>query len=225
MKSVFITGVDTNIGKTFVSIGLCLANKNKGLKVGYYKPFQSGAYKQDDVLIAPDIYEFKKYSNDSNSIKTKYSHLFKGEISPHLACLINDIDIDLNKIKKDFDDFSRDIDLMIIEGAGGLFCPACKGKLFSDIIKLLNQEIIIVTPPSLGRLNHLLMTVKCAQDCEIKIKGIIINLMSENPTLSEKNFIKELKCFSDVEILGTIPKFNSFEKAKIIKEFEKIKLD
>ena len=93
MGSIFITGCDTDIGKTFVSVGLCLAYENKGLKVGYYKPFQSGAYKRDDVLVAPDIYELKKYS----SIQTKYSYLFKGEISPHLACLINNIDIDLKE--------------------------------------------------------------------------------------------------------------------------------
>ena len=173
MGSIFITGCDTDIGKTFVSVGLCLAYENKGLKVGYYKPFQSGAYKRDDVLVAPDIYESKKYS----SIQTKYSYLFKGEISPHLACLINNIDVDLDKIKNDYEEFSKQFDLTIVEGAGGLYCPACKGKLFCDIIKFLNLETIIVTTPKLGRLNHLLMTIECAKLNNIKIKGIIINFI------------------------------------------------
>ena len=69
-KTIFITGADTDIGKTFVCVGLCLILEKQGLKVGYYKPFQSGAYEKDGVLIAPDIEEFKKYQN----IKTKYSY-------------------------------------------------------------------------------------------------------------------------------------------------------
>ncbi len=220
MGSIFITGCDTDIGKTFVSVGLCLAYENKGLKVGYYKPFQSGAYKRDDVLVAPDIYELKKYS----SIQTKYSYLFKGEISPHLACLINNIDIDLDKIKNDYEEFSKQFDLTIVEGAGGLYCPACKGKLFCDIIKFLNLETIIVTTPKLGRLNHLLMTIECAKLNNIKIKGIIINSMPENPSLSESKFIDELSLFTDVKVLGVIPDFEKFDKAKIIQSFTSVEL-
>lgn len=220
MKSIFITGCDTGIGKTFVSIGLCLAAEKKGLKTGYFKPFQSGAYKKDDVLVAPDIYELKKYS----SIETKYSYLFKGEISPHLACLINNVDVDLNKIKKDYEDFSNKLDLMVIEGAGGLYCPACKGNLFSDIIKFLNQEIIIVTTPSLGRLNHLLMTIECAKLNNINIKGVIINNLSSNPTLSESKFCEEFQNFSDVKIIGQIPQFNKFDKTQIIESFKEIEI-
>ena len=83
-KSLFITGCDTNIGKTFVSIGLCLALENNGLNVGYYKPFQSGATRKNNTLLAPDIEELKKFSNN---IKTKYSYLLEGEASPHLISL------------------------------------------------------------------------------------------------------------------------------------------
>ena len=72
-KTIFITGTDTDIGKTFVSVGLCLALENKGLKVGYFKPLQSGAKNG----LAPDVEELKKYSND---IKVKYSYLFEQEI-------------------------------------------------------------------------------------------------------------------------------------------------
>ena len=93
-NSIFITGTDTDIGKTFVSIGFCLALENKGLKVGYFKPFQSGAKNG----IAPDIEELKKYSN---SIETKYSYLFEGDVSPHLASILGNIKIDINKVKND----------------------------------------------------------------------------------------------------------------------------
>ena len=217
MKTIFITGTDTDIGKTFVSLGLALFAQDKGLKVGYFKPFQSGAYEKDGVMIAPDPNEFEKYD-----IKTKYSYLFKGEVSPHLASVLDDVEVDIEKVKSDLAEFSRDFDLTIIEGAGGLYCPAVRGKLFKDIIKELNQEIIIVTTPALGRLNHLLMTIEGAKINNIKIKGIIINKMPLNPTLSENNFIKELKMFSDVPILGVIPEIENPSKDAIIQAFKNI---
>lgn len=214
-KSIFITGTDTDIGKTFVSVGLCLALENKGLKVGYFKPFQSGA--KDGF--APDIQELKKYSN---SIKTKYSYLFKGDVSPHLASILGNIEVDINKVKKDLENFKKENDFVIIEGAGGLYCPAIKEKLFADIIKDLNQEIIIVTTPNLGRINHALMTIDCAKQNGIKIKGLIINSMPEEKTLSQENFIKELKMFTDIEILGIIPQIKNLTKENLTKVFSEI---
>jgi len=218
MNSIFITGTDTDIGKTFVSLGLALSGEKKGKSVGYFKPFQSGAYEKEGKLIAPDLYEFKKYTN----IKSKYSYLFKGEVSPHLASILDNVEVDMEKVKKDFENFSKNFDLTIIEGAGGLYCPAVKGKLFKDIIKELKQEIIIVSTPTLGRLNHLLMTIECAKINDIKIKGIIVNKMPSNPTLSEKNFIKELNMFSDIKILGIIPELKNPDKETIIEAFKDI---
>ena len=113
-------------------------------------------------------------------------------------------------------------DFVVIEGAGGIYCPAVKGKLFADIIAELNQEIIIVTTPDLGRINHTLMTIECARQKNINIKGIIINKMPKNPTLSQKNFVKELKMFSDVEILGIIPEMKNPTKNEIIEQFSSI---
>lgn len=220
MKKIFITGVDTDIGKTFVSLGLCLASIKKGLKTGYFKPLQSGAYEKEGVLVAPDLFELNKFEK----IESKYSYLFKGEVSPGLASLIDNVEVDFNKIKKDFEEFSSPFDLVVSEGAGGLYCPVSKGKLFCDLIKELNQEIIIVTTPKLGRLNHLLMTIDCALRNNIKIKGIIINQTSKNPTLSEKNFTRELKNFYDIPILAEIEEMKNPTKEEIIAQFEKIEL-
>lgn len=219
-NSIFITGTDTDIGKTFVSLGIALKLQEKSKKIGYFKPFQSGAYEKDNKLYAPDIEEFREYKN----INTKFSYLFKGEISPHLASILSNVDVDIEKVKKDFENFSAQNDFTIIEGAGGLYCPAYKGKTFIDVIKALKQDIIIVSTPDLGRLNHLLMTIDCAKRNNINIKGIVINKMPVEKTLSQENFIKELKMFCDEEILGIIPKLENPDKASIIQAFQQIKL-
>ena len=141
-----------------------------------------------------------------------------------MASIIDNVEVDIKKVKNDLKEFQKNLDFTVIEGAGGLYCPAYKGKLFSDIIKELNQEAVIVSTVSLGKLNHLLMTLECAKLNNIKVKGIILNKYPRNPTLSEKNFIKELKLFTDTEILGIIPEMDNPTKENIIKIFKDINL-
>ena len=117
MEKYFITGIDTDIGKTFVSVALCKSLKEKNINVGYFKPLQSGAYFEKESLKAPDIEELKKYL----TIPSGYSYLLKGEVSPYLASKLAGINIDIEKIKKDIDNFSHSLDITIIEGAGGLY--------------------------------------------------------------------------------------------------------
>ncbi len=215
-NSIFITGTDTDIGKTFVSKVLVKSLLAKGLNVGYFKPFQSGAVERvggDGSLTIPDVDEinniFKDKAFKGGNLTTKYSYLFKGEVSPYLASKIEQKEINIEKIKADFASLASISDYTIIEGAGGLFCPAMKGKLFVDIIKDLNQRAIIVTTPHLGRINHTLMTLELAKIRGIEVLGLIINKVSKNPTQSEKNFIKELKDFCDVRVLAQIEKIGA----------------
>ena len=201
MKKYFITGIDTDIGKTFVSLSLCKSLYKKGIKVGYFKPLQSGAYMESGILKAPDIEELKKYLN----IPMSYSYLLKGEVSPYLSSKLSNIEIDTAKIKKDIDIFSASLDITIIEGAGGLYCPLAKNKTFADLIKELNIPAIIVATPNLGRLNHILMTIECAKLKGIDVKGIVINKIPDKPNESESHFLEELGDFCDVPVLATIP--------------------
>ncbi|MBR1617626.1 dethiobiotin synthase [bacterium] len=205
--NILITGTDTDIGKTFVSRAIALSFLNKGLKVGYFKPFQSGAYLNNGQLIAPDVFELEKI----NGLKTAYSYLLEGEVSPYLASLLNNVQIDINKTKKDIFEFSKELDLTVIEGAGGLLCPIKKNYIYADFAFDLNLPIVIVTTPDLGRINHTLMTLQCAKDRGLNIKGLIINKMPKNPTTAQENFIFELSSFTNEKILSIIPEDKSFE--------------
>ena len=221
----FITGTDTDIGKTFVTKGLALKFLNKNKKVGVYKPLQSGAIKTQDGFLAPDIETVKKISE---KINLKYSYLLEGEVSPALAARLANVKIDIEKIKKDFKEFSHQNDITLVEGAGGILAPITDGLLFIDLIKELNIPIIIVTMPFLGRLNHTLLTIQCAKTNGVKIKGLIINKIPENTNdLAVKNFVDELKMYTDVEILGEIKEIDTSNQSynvQLEKEFSKINL-
>ena len=203
----FITGIDTDIGKTFITKGLALAFENCGKKVGVFKPLQSGALESDKGLLAPDLEAIKELSQN---IKTKCSYLLKGEVSPALAARLSGVKIDINKIKEDFKSFSKENDITFVEGAGGLLAPATDDFLCADLIKELNIPIIIVTVPFLGRLNHTLLTIHYAKTNNIPIKGIIVNkIPNKTEDLATKNFIDELKRYTDVNIIGTIKEIDN----------------
>lgn len=208
----FITGIDTDIGKTFITKGLALNFERNGKKVGVYKPLQSGAIKKDNQFFAPDIEEIKKISKNIN---TKCSYLLEGEVSPALAARLSKIKIDISKIQNDFNSFKKENEITLVEGAGGILAPISDEYLCADLIKKLNIPIIIVTVPFLGKLNHTLLTINFAKTQGLEIKGIIINKIPKNTEdLATINFIDELKRYTDVEIIAMIN-----ETTDISKEF------
>lgn len=218
----FITGIDTDIGKTFVTKGLALSSEFQGLKTGVFKPLQSGAIITPNGRFAPDLEAVKKYSQ---TINTKCSYLLEGEVSPALAARMAGVRIDIGKIKSDFNEFSRENDITFVEGAGGILAPATEDMLCADLIKELNIPIIIVTVPFLGRLNHTLLTVHYAKINNIEIKGIIVNKIPYNTKdAASNNFVSELTMYTDVPILGMINEIKDASKEGLIKEFLKIKL-
>lgn len=213
----FVTGVDTDIGKTFVTKGLALALEKTGKKVGVFKPLQSSAIKTVNGYIAPDL---KAVKDLSSNINTMCSYLFEGDVSPALAARLAGVKIDIEKIKSDFLSFKEKNEITLVEGAGGLLAPATDNMLCADLIKELNIPIIIVTVPFLGRLNHTLLTISYAKNNGLDIKGIIINKVQTNSNdLATKNFIDELKRYTDVKILGEI---HQIETSEIELEFSKI---
>ncbi len=215
----FITGIDTDIGKTFITKGLALAYLKAGKKVGVYKPLQSGAIKTEQGFLAPDLEAVKELSPQ---IKTRCSYLLEGEVSPALAARLSGIEIDIKKIKTDFKSFTKGNDITLVEGAGGILAPATDNMLCADLIKSLNLPVIIVAVPYLGRLNHTLLTVYYAKTNRIPIKGIIINKIPSNTNdLATKNFIKELTMYTDAEILGTIGEMQNYTTDEITKVFSK----
>lgn len=214
----FITGVDTDIGKTYVTKGLALTLSKQGKKVGVFKPLQSSAIKTSSGYLAPDLEAIKELSSD---ISTKCSYIFEGDVSPALAARLANVKIDINKIKYDFQIFSKENDIVLVEGAGGILAPATDNYLCADLIKELNVPIIIVTVPFLGRLNHTLLTINYAKSVGIDIKGIIINKVPlASNDLATNNFIDELKRYTNIEILGTIHSSKNID----IEEFNKIGL-
>lgn len=155
----FVTGIDTDSGKTFVSAILC-----KALSYNYWKPIQSGLPKDSDSV--------KGLTPETIIHPEKY--LLNTPASPHASAKIDGVTININ-------DFQLPTtDKLIIEGAGGCLVPINDSHFVIDIAQHLKTPIILVADLYLGSINHTLLTFNFLKSNKLPVKGLIFN-GDENP--------------------------------------------
>lgn len=220
INKIFVTGTDTDIGKTFVTLGLSLLTRNRGLKTGVIKPFQSGAEVENSTdLNEVDMNFIKKYSN---GINTKTTYLLKAPTAPSVASKLDKIKIDLDFAKKDVENFSIQNDITFVEGSGGICVPIDDRHLISDFIKMLDIPIIVVARSDLGTINHTILTVEYAKKMGLNILGVIVNKYPlKTNDLSIIHLKEELEKHCNTKLLGIIPEINIKNNVSDIEEIFK----
>ena len=205
-KIFFITGIDTNIGKTFVSLLLLLAFKRRGLKTGYMKLVETGVkINEDGSKNYLDGVYVKKYGGLSEEPDIITPYTFQSPLSPYAALKEEGGDLCIKEILFKFYDLNKAYDYMLVEGAGGMLVPLKKKHFMIDIAKYIDAGIILVTKAGLGMINQTLLNIEYAKSRDIGISGIIINnVLNENDesVSSNKEILGE---FTDVPIIGDIP--------------------
>jgi dethiobiotin synthetase len=159
MHRYFITGIHTGIGKTLVSTIL-----TEKLRANYWKPIQSGTDEGTDSNWV------RQHLSNTKSVVYPEAYLLQEPMSPHAAANIEEIDIELSKIKIP----NKEKDL-IVEGAGGILVPINAQETILDLIKHLKLEVILVSAYYLGSINHTLMSIEVLQNHKVPVKGIIFN--------------------------------------------------
>jgi len=206
---IFITGTDTNIGKTVVTAGLAGVMQSVGYSMGVYKPVQSGAENKNGFLLSPDL---KFVMSVDPNIKTSCSYCFEEPVAPSLAAFLSGVRVKKENFINDFQKLRMKSDIVIVEGAGGILAPLYEKFLIADLIKLLNLPVVIVSRPDLGTINHTLLTIRTAKACGLKVMGIIINKYPyKTSDIGIKSAPKIIQELSDVDILGVLPEFNTLK--------------
>ncbi|MFZ3383332.1 MAG: dethiobiotin synthase [Candidatus Methanoperedens sp.] len=203
MTGVFITGTDTNVGKTVIAAGLAGALKNKGYSIGVMKAVQSGTGIRNGILYSPDAELMMKVIEIKADMKLICPYLLKEAMAPGIAAEIEGISIDIDIIKNVYMELEKRHDIVIVEGAGGIAVPVKKKFLISDLIKYMDIPAIIVARAGLGTINHTVLTIEYAKRSGIKIMGVIINNY-RGGSVEDKNpgIINEL---TGIPISGVIP--------------------
>lgn len=223
-RGVFITGTDTNVGKTFVGCILARELLARGIKVGIMKPVASGGidFKNAQKMIPGDkkfIFEKSKnkfFSSDALELMKAASfyvdydlvnpYSLKEPLSPNVAGKLEGIKIDIKKIFSYFEFLKTQCDFIIVEGVGGIMVPITDDYLVYDMIKDMNLSVVIVSRLGLGTINHTSLTVGCARLGKIDIEGVVFNSANKQTIgLSEKTNPIVIKKICGIKILGNIP--------------------
>ena len=191
-RTYFISGTDTNVGKTIVSA--VLATK---LEAHYFKPIQCGLNKMN----LKDSEVVKSLSNRAKILNELY--FLKKPLSPFVAAKQEKKNIDVNKILQ----FVKNLKTkkLVIEGAGGLNVPINSNYLMSDLCQKLNTPLILVSRTQLGTINHTLMSLEVIKKKKINLLGIIFFGKKELETLETIKFFGKKILKKNIKILGRLP--------------------
>ena len=205
MKSVFITGTDTEVGKTIVCGLLANYLAGKDHTVVTQKWIQTGSENlPPDIAVHLDLMG-KNKSDIEDYLSDIAPYTFRLPASPHLAAALEKKRIDATKIKESFQRLSKKFEFVIVEGIGGALVPFNKKNLVIDIAQQMALPVIIVAANKLGAINHTLLTIEALKARDIKILGIIFNAHNEiqDKIVLEDN-PKIIKTLTGEKILGTL---------------------
>ena len=156
-KSIFITGTGTDIGKTYISALIMKKMISENMNACYFKPVLSGAEKRDGKIYAGDIEYVKEISGLNEDSKNLGSFIYEYPASPHLAAKLENQPFNMEKVVQDYRKLSEKYEYILVEGAGGIFCPFTddfEPIYTKDIIKALNTSCILVANTTLGAINN-----------------------------------------------------------------------
>lgn len=211
-NGIFVTGTDTDVGKTIIASGIAAVLKERQIDVGVFKPLLSGIPREDP---ASDTSLLKQLSETSLSYEEITPFPFKEPLAPYIAAKLEGKSVGIEDVLDRWEKIKGKHGFFIVEGAGGISVPLGEQFLVSDLIKALKLPILIVARPNLGTVNHIFLTVQYAKSLGHTIAGIIMNGISENPSLAEITNPKLIEELCGVPILGITPKLKDLTMANI----------
>ena len=176
----FISGIDTNIGKSYATGFLATEWAKEGKKVITQKFIQTGNQEMsDDIVLHRSIMGTGLLPEDKNGLTMP--EIFTYPASPHLAAKIDNRVIDFDKIEKATETLRQHYDIVLLEGAGGLMVPLTDHLLTIDYIARKQYPLILVTSGRLGSINHTLLSFEAIERRGIRLHSVVYNLFDENP--------------------------------------------
>jgi dethiobiotin synthetase len=210
MAGIFITGTDTNVGKTMIAAAFSWLIRRKGIDVGVMKPFAA----------AQKIFS-KRYKSIDTATLAKAAHVRDAdeEINPFFyhvpaapimaARIANQSTPSISAAVKAFNKLASKHEFMIVEGIGGIMVPLTRGAYVADLARALKLPTIIVARATLGTLNHIILTIQICRCYGLNVQGIIVNGMPERRGIVQKNLVLTIEELTDIQVLCVIPRIKN----------------
>jgi dethiobiotin synthetase len=211
-QGLFIAGTDTGVGKTVVAAAIIKALHAQGIHACGMKPIETGCSCVGSTLYPSDGMFLKKVSRMDEHIGFVTPYCFENPVAPSLASEMEGRAIHIPLIREKFQALLERYPAVVVEGIGGILVPIKKDYFVMDLIRELSLPLVVVARPSLGTINHTLLTVNYALGKGISVLGIIINFSRppEN-TVAENTNPLVLEQLCPVPVIGIFPHLNNLE--------------
>ncbi len=201
---VFVTGTDTEIGKTLFAQALVWHWRRDGLRIAVMKPVASGCRATDAGLRSPDAESLLAVSNVDAPYDTVNPYAFAPAVAPHLAAAQAGVRIQCARIRSCFDELADASDRVVVEGIGGWQVPLGPDSAVADIALSLDLPVVLVVGIRLGCLNHALLTAAAISGAGAELAGWVANHIAAQTDLAKEN-IDALRARLDAPLWGVIP--------------------
>ncbi len=211
MQHFWVVGTDTDVGKTVVTTLLMRQLQQQDLQVTPYKPVQTGEIHDNGHCYYYDTTMYEKYSLQRLQEENINGYSFKEAASPHFAAQLEGQQINVRHLLKQIEKLQKSNDIVICEGAGGLFVPLdADGEItLLDVIVQSNLPVVLVTRTTLGTINHTLLTLEALHARNIGVLGIVFNGNTGN--LIEQDNVKTILQYHDLPY-ATIPQLQDISQ-------------
>ena len=181
MMSCFVTGTDTGVGKTLVSVALLHRLAKRYPRVVGMKPVAAGVVRDGDGWASDDVLALRAASTCSVSPGLDNPILLREPVSPHIAAMREGIPIHIDHLVRCYKDLARLADAVVVEGAGGFHVPLSDNTTGADLAQALALPVVLVVGLRLGCLSHALLTAEAIQARGLGLAGWVANRI--DPTL------------------------------------------
>jgi dethiobiotin synthetase len=209
--SLFVTGTDTEIGKTLVSAALLRDFARAGLRAAGMKPIAAGAFEVDGVWHNEDADQLDAASSVLLPPTLRTPYLLKAPAAPHIVAALENVRLDIGHIVDCHAQALKLADIVVVEGVGGFRVPLTDTHDTADLALALNLPVVLVVGMRLGCISHALLTAEAIAARGLHLAGWVANRVDPDMSFADENIAAirdRLKRQYDVPLLGIVPRLD-----------------
>jgi dethiobiotin synthetase len=184
---VFVTGIDTGIGKTHASVALLRAHRARGRRASGMKPVASGCRATREGLRNEDAEALIAASDPAPAYVLCNPFAFEPAIAPHIAAREASVELSLRPIDAAFREIAARTDRIVVEGVGGWAVPLSDSLMQADLVRALALPVVLVVGLRLGCINHTLLTARAIEADGCALAGWIANRIDPEMAFADEN--------------------------------------
>ena len=214
-NTIFVTGTDTSVGKTYFSAMFLNFLKSRNMRAGYQKWVATGA----EAGLPEDLslcLEAAGISPDPELLVQHVPYSFGFPASPHLAAEMENRNVDAEIIIQNYRNLADSYELLVVEGIGGIMVPLRRDLLLADLLARVRARTLVVARSGLGTLNHTLLTLEALRNREIPVLGVVFSdpEKEEDERLVQDN-MRTVSEIGLVRVFGRLKRMQDAEEARI----------